>query len=399
MVEEQVLAHAQTLRDDDLQVEVVSSIDRFNGIADEWDRLIERAAVERLFVSHAWLRTWWEAFGQGRQLHVVTVRSGGELIAAAPMMRTRRGVYGLKVDSIDSIYNPHTPRYDFIVASSCSEHVYRRIWRELTENSGCDMVTLAQVPEDSRTIPIIQQLAQNDGWLSGEWNPQPSPYIPLGCSHSEFLRRLKGSYQYNLRKRYEKLAQVGPIDVEVITECAAVRDAMQDGLRIEAAAWKGDQGTAILSDPSVTEFYMRLAERQADLGQLQLTFLRVGGKRISFNYLLRCQGTVYGVKIGYDPKYHSYSPGNMLLNLILQDACSQSMDEYDFLGVNDKWKLDWTKEARRHRWLFLYRSRLRPRLLHYLKFSVIPKVKPGLRRACAFIPLFAQEAEKYLESA
>jgi CelD/BcsL family acetyltransferase involved in cellulose biosynthesis len=386
MVEEQVLSRSQALGPDELQVEVISDTARFDAIGAEWDSLVERAGVERMFVSHTWVRTWWEAFGQGRQLHIITVRAGGELVAVAPLMRTRSGVYGLKVNSIESIYNPHTPRYDFIIAADDDQRVYRRIWHELAENSDCDMVLLAQVPEDSRTIPVVQKLAQDDGWLTGQWTPQPSPYIRLACTHAEFSRRLKGSFQYNLRKRYEKLGKLGPIDVEVITERSAVRDAMQDGLRIEAAAWKGDQGTAILSDPAVTEFYTRLAERQADLGQLRLTFLRVAGKRISFNYLLQSQQRLYGVKIGYDPGYHTYSPGNMLLNLILQHGCESSMDEYDFLGVDDKWKLDWTKDARRHQWLFLFKNRLRPRLLHYVKFSVIPRVKPGLKRACTYLP-------------
>jgi CelD/BcsL family acetyltransferase involved in cellulose biosynthesis len=386
MVEEQDLPRTQTVSRAALQVEVISDSSRFEAIGGEWDRLVERSGMESLFVSHAWVRTWWEAFGQGRQLYVITVRAAGELVGAAPMMRTRSGVYGLKVGSIESMYNPHTPRYDFIVAGDDTERVYEKIWQELVENSAGDMVVLAQVPENSRTIPILQRLAENDGWLTGQWTPQPSPYIRLDCTHAEFSRRLKGSFQYNLRKRYEKLGKLGPVDVEVITEPKDVRDAMQDGLRIEAAAWKGEKGTAILSDPAVTEFYVGLAERQAALGRLRLTFLRVNGERISFNYLLQCQQTLYGVKIGYDPKYHSYSPGNMLLNLILQYGCENGMHEYDFLGVDDKWKLDWTKDTRRHQWLFLFRKRLRPRLLHYVKFSVIPRVKPGLRRVCAYLP-------------
>jgi CelD/BcsL family acetyltransferase involved in cellulose biosynthesis len=375
MVEEQVLTRSQTLSRAGLEVEIISDANRLNAIGAEWDKLVERAGMESLFVSHAWMHTWWEAFGRGRQLHVSTVRSGGRLVGIAPMMRTRSGRYGLKVDSMESIYNPHTPRYDFIVDGSVGdiERVYQKIWQELS-------VLLAQVPEGSRTIPAIQRLAETDGWLSGRWTPQPSPYIRLDCSHAEFLRRLKGSFQYNLRKRYEKLGKTGPIDVEVVTERGAVREAMQDGLRIEAAAWKGDKGTAILSDPAVTEFYMRLAE------QLRLTFLRAAGRRISFNYILQSQQTLYGVKIGYDPKYHTYSPGNMLLNLILQHGCENGMHEYDFLGVDDRWKMDWTKETRSHQWLFLFRNRLRPRLLHYVKFNVIPRVKPGLRRVCTYLP-------------
>jgi CelD/BcsL family acetyltransferase involved in cellulose biosynthesis len=84
---------------------------------------------------------------------------------------------------------------------------------------------------------------------------------------------------------------------------------------------------------------------------------------------------MYAVKIGYDPQYHAYSPGNMLLNLILQDACARGMEEYDLLGDDDDWKYEWTKETRRHRWLFLFRSRLRARLLYRLKFGVVPPLK------------------------
>jgi hypothetical protein len=163
--------------------------------------------------------------------------------------------------------------------------------------------------------------------------------------------------------------------VEVITDRDAVDEAIREGLRIEAAAWKGERGTAILSDPSVTDFYICLARREADLGQLRLSFLRVGGKRIAFNYLLQNGNKLYAVKIGYDPQYHTYSPGNMLLNLILKDACARGVQEYDLLGGDDDWKFEWTKEIREHRWLFLFRPRIWPRVLHYLKFGVVRAVK------------------------
>jgi CelD/BcsL family acetyltransferase involved in cellulose biosynthesis len=284
------------------------------------------------------------------------------------------------VDAIASIYNPHTPRFDFIFAEGWNRDlIYKLIWRELSAGN-CDVLVLQQIPQSSPTLTSIERLARSDEWFTGLWTVRPSPYIPLGCTYTEMLGRLKGSYRYNLRKRYERLGKIGPIDVEVITDKAAVAEAMKDGLRIEAAAWKGDEGTAILSDPDVTAFYMRLAEREAELGHLRLSFLRVGGKRIAFSYILEKQKTLYGVKIGYDPEFHAYSPGNTLLNLILQQACEKGFDEYDFLGVDDGWKFDWTKETRPHQWLFIFPNRLRPRFLHCLKFSVGPKVKSCISR-------------------
>ena len=131
----------------------------------------------------------------------------------------------------------------------------------------------------------------------------------------------------------------------------------------------------MISDLRVADFYTRLAKREADLGQLRLTFLRVAGERVAFTYLLQSASKLYAVKIGYDPRYHAYSPGNMLLNLILKDACHRGVTEYDLLGGDDEWKFEWTKETRGHRWLFLFRDRFRPRLLHHLKFALVPAAK------------------------
>jgi CelD/BcsL family acetyltransferase involved in cellulose biosynthesis len=170
------------------------------------------------------------------------------------------------------------------------------------------------------------------------------------------------------------------VDVEIISDPAEISEALHDGFRIEAAAWKGREGTAILCDSTVADFYIRLAKREAELGRLRLAFLRLCGKRIAFNYLLRSEKRLYGIKIGYDPDYHMYSPGNMLLNLILQKACTEGVEEYDFLGIDDEWKFEWTSEKVEHRWLFLFKNRWSMRLLHYFKFSVVPAIKPHLKR-------------------
>jgi CelD/BcsL family acetyltransferase involved in cellulose biosynthesis len=378
LVETQVCTQTEQAPDAELQVELVHDPRQFRSMAQEWDRLVERADAERLFLSHTWLTTWWEAFGKNSQLHLITVRSAGELIAAAPMQRTITKRYGLQLHSIESIYNPHTPRFDFLVVKGYEARAYREIWKQLSTDRKVDMVVLKQINENSPTLPVIQDVAQRDGWLSGQWEARPSPYIPLRCDYEEFVGRLKGGYRYNLRKRYDRLSRVGPIDVEVITDPASVADALRDGLQIEAAAWKGNKGTAILSDPAATEFYTKLAEREAERGRLRLTFLRVSGKRISFSYIIQSEKTLYGVKIGYDPAYHTYSPGNTLLNLVLEDACAKGLHEYDFLGANDPWKYDWTREERKQCWLFLFRKRLRPLAARYVKFSVVPKAKAVL---------------------
>jgi CelD/BcsL family acetyltransferase involved in cellulose biosynthesis len=386
VVEEQVLTHTQTLGRHKFQTEVVRDLQGFLALAPEWNRLADQWAVDPMFLSHTWFQSWWESFGAGRELYIVTVRERGKLLAVAPLMRTRTPIYGLKLETIQAIYNPHTPRYDFIVGLNQDAQLYRAIWSTLREEREADAIVLTQVPNASRTISMIEELGKRDGWITGQWQAPASPFISLLAGYEGFVNSLKSSSRYNLRKRYDRLKKKSNVDVEVVTAIDDVREAMIDGLRIEAAAWKGEQGTAIISDPAVAEFYVRLAEREACLEHVRLAFLRAGDKRIAFNYLLQQGKKLYGVKIGYDPAYHMYSPGNMLLNLILQQACAEGIEEYDFLGADEGWKFEWTNKTREHRWLFLFRDRLPTRLLHRLKFNVAPALKPWLKRLCTYLP-------------
>src|SRR5215467_5479284 len=263
LVEEQVLTQAQDLGRRGFQTEIVRDLQGFLALAPEWNRLAHQWAVDPMFLSHTWFQTWWEAFGAGKELHIVTVRDRGQLLAIAPMMRTRTPIYGLKLDTIQAIYNPHTPRYDFIVGVNQDAQLYRAIWTTLREEQQVDAIVLTQIPNASRTISMIEELGKRDGWISGQWQAPPSPFISLLAGYDGLFNNLKSSSRYNLRKRYDRLKKKGSVDVEVIVNIDRVREAMADGLRIEAAAWKGEHGTAIISDPAVAEFYVRLAEREA----------------------------------------------------------------------------------------------------------------------------------------
>jgi hypothetical protein len=228
VVEEQVFARAQELTPPrtvgiaptaaEYTVEVIRDMARFNSIAAEWDRLVNESGIDRVFLSHAWFRTWWEAFGESNKLHVITIRSGGQLVATVPMMRTRASIYGLKVDALHAIYNHHTPRYDFIVASGHCPRVYELIWRELSTQEGCDLIVLAQIPDGAHTVPAIERIAKQQGWLAGQWIAPVSPFISLNCDYEKFFNGLGASSRFNLTKRYSRLRRMAPVDVEVVTQ-------------------------------------------------------------------------------------------------------------------------------------------------------------------------------------
>jgi CelD/BcsL family acetyltransferase involved in cellulose biosynthesis len=381
-----VLAKATPV-DSNMAVELVSDYEHLVGLRLEWEALLAKSGADHPFMSHDWICAWWESFGAGKILYVVLVRSAGNLIAAAPLMLSEERMFGLRMRRLGSIYNPHTPRFDFIVARG-HDSAYSLVWEYLRSRNGdWDVLELCQLAAESSTCTRLESLAEADGYYSGYWDAPGSPYLPVSGGWDNYWQGLRAKHRSNLRNRSKRLDKLGRVELQIISGGPEVPAALDDGFRIEMAAWKGEAGTAMGVLPEVEHFYRGLAGRMARRGELHLQFLTVDGRRIAFGYSLRSHNRIYLLKPGYDPAYAQYSPVNLLCLLALRDAFEQGLTEYDFLGDNDPWKLEWTGRLRAHRWLFIFADNPRAVLLRNLKFRIFPFLKKA-HGCCKHLILF-----------
>ncbi len=371
-----------------LSVETVSDYQSFVELEAEWTRLLEQAAIPHPFLTHTWVQTWWECFGVGKRLHILVVRDAGEVIAIAPLMVSEGRMYGLKVRWLEFIYNSHTPRFDFIVARN-QEEAYQAIWKSLIDQRDLwDAMRLCQLPAGSPTLDEMVRLAACSGFRMGLWPSGDSPVLPLHGSWEDYLKSVGRKHRSNLRNRTKRLNEAGDVRMEEITVAREARAALEEGLRIEALAWKAKHGTAIQSTPDVHLFYARLAQRAAGRGWLRLHFLSVNQRRIAFDYSLLYNNRIFLLKPGYDPEYSQYSPYNLLCSMVIEQAFRDGVAEFDFLGVSEEWKRTWTERAQRQFWLYIFPDDVRSGLLHSAKF----RLAPSLRKKRLYVALRAAVA-------
>jgi len=93
-------------------VDLVTDYAAFLDLEAEWNETVDRARIPHPFLSHEWVRTWWDCFGAGGRLHIVIVRADGRIAAIAPLMRETTQMYGVPVRRIRFLQNDHTPRTD-----------------------------------------------------------------------------------------------------------------------------------------------------------------------------------------------------------------------------------------------------------------------------------------------
>jgi len=359
-------------------VETVTDTDGFIRLESEWNDAVDRAGVTYPFLRHEWLRTWWDCFGAGRHLHVIIIRSQGRIAGIAPLLRDTAPMYGVPIRQLQLMHNDHVPRADFIVAGH-DEDVHRAIWKELmAQHNHWDVLKFSQIPQESKTLEALSLLAAEDGCATGVWESGSSPYLEITGTWDEYFRGLTGKFRQNVRNRVSRLRRLGEPTLEVVTSGSAVQYACDDVVRLEASGWKRNAGTAISSDAAVDRFYRHLAPRSVDAGWLALLFLSVNGVRIAASYALRYQRRLFLCKTGYDPDFAASSPFKVLASLALRWAFDEGFTEVDFLGDPEPWKLEWTTKTRSHRWLFIFGKSGRARILHPVKFRVVPALKRTL---------------------
>ena len=355
--------------------EIVTDYETFVRLEPEWNDAVRRARVPHPFLLHEWFRTWWDCFGAGRRLHVVVVRDGANVVAIAPLMTEQVHMYGLTVRKLDLLHNDHTPRADCIVAGSPRES-YEAIWDALRDaKDQWDVLQLSRLPDDSPTRIAFASLADRDGYATGSWQGDRSPYLTLSGTSDGYHASLSAKFRSNLRNRLSRLRAFGEPRLEVVDGAEQIAGATEDALRLEASGWKDKAGTSITSDPAVHRFYSLLAQRAAERGWLRLMFLTVGGRRIATSYGSCFDARLFLFKTGYDPDYAACAPFKLLTYFAVERAFAERLREVDFLGDAEPWKLEWTSTSRVHEWLYVFPNTMRARLVHSLKFQVVPELK------------------------
>jgi CelD/BcsL family acetyltransferase involved in cellulose biosynthesis len=135
----------------------------------------------------------------------------------------------------------------------------------------------------------------------------------------EFGIKKSGSTRKKLRQDWNRLSALGAVDVVNSRDSKDVEQAFETFLALEKASWKGEQGTALLSDSNDAAFVRRLLHNLAGRRDASVALLRVDGTAIAAQVLMYGGSTAYTWKTAYDAKFSRYSPGALLVDRITEE--------------------------------------------------------------------------------
>jgi hypothetical protein len=155
-----------------LHTTVLTEARAFASLEEEWDELYESYPQATPFQSWAWLYSWWEFYGEGYGLRLITVRDeGGLLVGLLPLMAKRGRLLLLGGDLTNPLM---TPFKDLLVREGWEEEVAQTLARALKELGGWWVADLREL------------LPQAAAWnLFREWD---GPRISISITDNSFTR-------------------------------------------------------------------------------------------------------------------------------------------------------------------------------------------------------------------
>jgi CelD/BcsL family acetyltransferase involved in cellulose biosynthesis len=122
---------------------------------------------------------------------------------------------------------------------------------------------------------------------------------------------VKSKDRREFRRRSRLLGEELGGDPELVDRTGQAA-AVETFLELEASGWKGQEGTALASDPAHAEFLREVASALAARDSLSLVFLEVAGRAVAGRCSFVAGGTDFCFKVAYDERFARFGPGRDL---------------------------------------------------------------------------------------
>lgn len=328
----------------DPRVACIDTEGGFAALRDEWNDVLARSASNNLFLTWEWVSTWWELYGAGASLYVVTARTAeGALVGIAPLHRRRRTVFGLGsvqvLEFIGSGGDVTPEQLDFIVESGLEADVTPALVSYIERDPLVRGIDLRPFAAASPNLPYVDRVLRGaKGHLSCVAD-SVCPVLPLPASKAEFAASRSKNYRKKMREYQRRCER----DLGAQVRLSASRDELNRDMgalvALHRKRWEGR--SRAFRSTAYLEFHRRLARLLFDRGWVRMFALDSAHGPLAMLYCFAYADRYYFYQAGRDPEFNKHRVGLVLMHSAIEHAIDEHALVFDFLRGEEDYKYMW----------------------------------------------------------
>jgi CelD/BcsL family acetyltransferase involved in cellulose biosynthesis len=289
-----------------------------------WNQMLRRSETRSVFLSWQWTTSWWECFASEAELYCVTAMRNDELVGIAPLML--RLADGTRV--LEFLGTGVSDVCDFLAAEEDKLEVVTAVFEALLRRRDrWDRIELRNVPERSATARALAQLQLPEDCELRTEVEAPCPVLSIernrgfaqSCTRKKSLVRHERYFERLAPLRFQQL-----LDLDEINDLLPRFFEQHRDRRFMA----GDR--SIFEDSRTRRFYERVTATLLESGWLRFGVLRWRDEILAFHYGFQYDGVFTWYLPSLNVDYARYSPGEVMLKKLLEDAIASGAREFDF---------------------------------------------------------------------
>jgi CelD/BcsL family acetyltransferase involved in cellulose biosynthesis len=357
-----------------LKIEVIETYEAFLLLKPIWNELVSKCPIEHPFLSFEWLSCLWKAYGQGTQLFILIVKYDSDIIGIAPLMKIKTKFRGIPAKAITFIANRETNRAEFILLDRKKEVVDFILKFLINEYRKFDLLDLDVIQEGTETDKFLLECLKEKKCNYLRNRVISSPFITINGSWDDYIRSKSKNFRNELKSINKHFENTGNYEILKYTT-QDIDKALNELLIISKNSWKHKYGMDLASTKENISFYSDFADAVSKSGLLNIWILKLNSKPIAFYFDLFFKNKLFALRTSYDEKYLSSSPGKFLNNYVMKESFDKGLIEYEWLGIDDKHKMRWSKTCHEHFRYCIFGDSLEGKILFFWEKYIISNIK------------------------
>ena len=361
-----------------ISVTELTTLEEWDAISSLWDDLVVRCPEASVFNSYAYLRSLYTRLLSRRpcRLAILLLRDEkGELIGAAPMMRSKRWMTGFPVRIISLIYHQViTDRIQFLLPDRKDEQLQAIFTYLQDSRNKWDVLVLQEQVIDAEYESIINSVFKDSyTYHQDKILPNIGPYLKMNFGSGgweEYLLTRSKKHRKNWRYLQNRLSREGEVTVTRHTGDEDIVSLLKEYQKLEQKSRKVGGPSTISTE--INDFFQELASALRPKGNMHFAFLRLDGIPIAGVIGMSFHDRYAGLQTIFDENYADYSPGFLVCGYDIKWAMESGYSEFDFMSGFLTNKLPWTDSQRRHQVLRIFKKGAFSGLFYLSKFRIVP---------------------------
>lgn len=228
-----------------------------------------------------------------------------EMIGLFPLRRAQLTA-GLPLPALELYRNAFSPLTAPLIAGPDAAGVWRCFFEAIARAADTPRMVLSRfMPTRRGAYAALEAAASASGRAIAVVEQHCRAAVENVSDFDSYTALYGTKRNKDIRRRERRLRELGSVEMRTVRDANGKRAALADFLRIEAAGWKGREGTAMACKPET----QALAEAIFLSDAAEFDVLTLDGKTITVNANIVRNGVVYMFKTAYDEEYHQCSPG------------------------------------------------------------------------------------------